>query len=96
MTNEILDNIKTMLTENGLKVNYVLNVISADGIMKTNDILYNTAEARNTLNRYAKYGAKFYTMKSKQYGGNEYFVKYSIEGFEIFKELTLFSSCMHN
>lgn len=89
--------VEQIAEELGLKPDYILKSISADEIMNCKDVEYNPEAAKNTLNRYAKHGAKFYYMEDKRYEGlKEFFVLYDLDGFKMFKNLSLFSSCMHN
>jgi NH3-dependent NAD+ synthetase len=89
--------IQQIIDELGLKPDFILKSISADEIMKSEDVEYNPQEAEKKLNMYSKNDAKFYYMDSKNYKGlKDFFVLYELDGFKMFTELSLFSSCMHN
>jgi len=89
--------VEQIVEELGLKPDYILKSISADEIMQCRDVEYNPQVAKNTLKGYEKYSPKFYYMDSKNYEGlKDFFVLYELDGFKMFKELSLFSACLHN
>lgn len=89
--------VEQIVEELGLKPDYILKSISADEIMKCRDIEYNPKVAKDRLKGYEKYSPKFYYMDSKNYEGlKDFFILYELDGFKIFKELHLFSACLHN
>jgi hypothetical protein len=78
--------------------NYQLQVISKEDIMNDSNLVsYNPDVASKKLNMYSKSNATFYIAKPCNiYSYSRLFVKYELDGFNMFTELSLFSSFMSN
>lgn len=71
--------------------NLIIKKVTKDEILNDKQLIsYNPIEAKKTIILYEDSNPTFYRKE------NTLYILYSVEGFKIFKKLSLFSSCLNN